>query len=683
MQPRIRMEEHTPRARCYECGSPEVIGLCHHCGSAMCADHRPVVLSASGRTVTREFAGLGVNGDRAAVYHCDAHEHVVKGDLNGLMGIGILMTAVGAVVAAWASVVPGLLLLVGIPVAVGAFLITRRRKAAAKAARPSLALIPDRVSVQVTETLRGKIRMNDQDAYEYASEPEPVRGQIDVTMDFADPALELQSYRDRYRLAGAEDIQFSAGYAVVLGPRDASKGAGDLALVLESGPAAIPLHTGTGIAFTGPVASHPLFGADGDRSVRWTARARYGLLPVREPTTVPLWLVPSLLPDSSHRTLELDLQWATISNDGKTLDLGQFELIELNVPAVWGKVVDRSEGAKVSGPVTLAGSGELVRIIQWKRPKKERGQPRRSLTLAVTFEHEIRLHRENDNATCEYHKLTGKIRASFTGAFSGINDVAIYCAPGDRWKNSRGVKVDIKTEVSVDFDLSLRFVRYQDIWVIPDSAADGRRAEPPEYSVIPDYETVIGLTNELSASRYYVKRVIENPPSSGRRANLVNRFWDIAGYYYDRVFPIDFHVIVTGEEEYRSGIRAHAGSTKAQILVQGSYVEFDVVNHDGQGDPDMKGQIERRWEALSELVAKTLNAMPQVARPYAPPQDSGWAYQTAAEPPAPKAEEGRAAGAARLHEQQARIREMFIDGLITEQRYLQLKADIDAELGRG
>jgi hypothetical protein len=176
-----------------------------------------------------------------------------------------------------------------------------------------------------------------------------------------------------------------------------------------------------------------------------------------------------------------------------------------------------------------------------------------------------------------------------------------------------------------------------------------------------------------------VKRVIENPPSGGRRANLVNRFWDIAGYYYDRVFPIDFHVIVTGEEEYQSGIRAHAGSAKAQILVQGSYVESDVVNRDGQGDPDMKGQIERRWEALSELVAKTLNAMPQVARPHAPPQDSGWAYQTAAEPPAPKADEGRAA---KLHEQRARIRERFIDGLISEQTYLELKADIDAELGR-
>jgi hypothetical protein len=232
--------------------------------------------------------------------------------------------------------------------------------------------------------------------------------------------------------------------------------------------------------------------------------------------------------------------------------------------------------------------------------------------------------------------------------------------------------------------------------VIPDSAADVRRAEAPEYSVVPDYETVIGLTNELSGSRYYVKRVIENPPRGGRRASLVNRYWDIAGYYYDRVFPIDFHITVTGEEEYQGGIRAHAGSTTAQVTVQGSYVESDVGTPGGE--PDMKGQIERRWEALSELVAKTLNALPQAARPYAPPQDPGWTYQMPAEPPtsppspAPPAFQTPAASAvpaassaderrARLREQRAALKEALLAGRISEQMYRELREDIDAEYG--
>jgi hypothetical protein len=116
------------------------------------------------------------------------------------------------------------------------------------------------------------------------------------------------------------------------------------------------------------------------------------------------------------------------------------------------------------------------------------------------------------------------------------------------------------------------------------------------------------------------------------------------------------------------------------------------------GEPDMKGQIERRWEALSELVAKTLNGLPQAARPYAPPQDPGWTYQMPAEPPtsppspAPPAFQTPAASAvpaassaderrARLREQRAALKEALLAGRISEQMYRELREDIDAEYG--
>ena len=45
-----------------------------------------------------------------------------------------------------------------------------------------------------------------------------------------------------------------------------------------------------------------------------------------------------------------------------------------------------------------------------------------------------------------------------------------------------------------------------------------------------------------------LKRVIENPPQTGKRADVVNRYWDIAGRRYNRVYPCEFHLILTGEE---------------------------------------------------------------------------------------------------------------------------------------
>ena len=54
---------------------------------------------------------------------------------------------------------------------------------------------------------------------------------------------------------------------------------------------------------------------------------------------------------------------------------------------------------------------------------------------------------------------------------------------------------------------------------------------------IPDDETVISLTNALAEQQFYVKRVTENPPRIGGRAEVTNRFWNIAGRSYEGVHP--------------------------------------------------------------------------------------------------------------------------------------------------
>jgi len=97
--------------------------------------------------------------------------------------------------------------------------------------------------------------------------------------------------------------------------------------------------------------------------------------------------------------------------------------------------------------------------------------------------------------------------------------------------------------------------------------------------VIPDHDTVIALTNAVSEQGFYVKRVIENPPRTGGRANVVNRYWDIAGRRYLGVYPIDFHLILTGEEVYMGEIRAQAGTTRTAIISRDSSAVTRRINH--------------------------------------------------------------------------------------------------------
>src|SRR6201999_2687355 len=99
-------------------------------------------------------------------------------------------------------------------------------------------------------------------------------------------------------------------------------------------------------------------------------------------------------------------------------------------------------------------------------------------------------------------------------------------------------------------------------------------------------ETVIALPNAMSRENYYVKRVIENPPRSGGRANRVQRYWDIAGRSYQGIYPVNFHVILIGEEDHRGDIRPEAGSTKVRIVVSGAYTD---------GDDDRYAHIETVW----------------------------------------------------------------------------------------
>ena len=297
------------------------------------------------------------------------------------------------------------------------------------------------------------------------------------------------------------------------------------------------------------------------------------------------------------------------------------------------------------------------------------GQQRhaRQLKLMIRFEGKI----------SSEDQVSGRLEATMKGALSGLDRVRLYSSLGKRRGDWHGAA--IRTRIEADFTLSLRSIRYQDVLIVPERQARENGDNADQFAVIPNDDMVIALTNALSKD-YYVKRVIEHPPRSGGRADHVQRYWNIAGRRYDGVYPIEFHMVLTGEEIHRGGVRPMAGTTKIAIVVQGAYT-----------NDDMKAHIKGEWDALHDLTRETMLALAS-RRPVADGLDppSGTAHNGSSGPvhngssgPAHNGSSGVGAAPShgRLLERLGKLDEALIDGRISLEQYEEMKVRAEQEFG--
>jgi hypothetical protein len=615
-----------PRVRCYKCGSPEISALCHHCWHPGCAHHVTPAPHWAERLLGKEGAGRGLENE--AAYHCRECRHTAIGHRRAL---GTAAVAVAALA----------LVLVGVLLAGWAFL-TARRRAAGQRADLSLLLHPKINSVRLVERLGVSINLAREGSYKTSLRP--VEGEVSADMVFGRPDCDRLNRHASKRGSG-RNTRFCAGCLLLQGPVDLGPRS-DL-----PGPV-LPLEGTTG--------AYPVFRAeDAHASSPWRPRLSYRL--AREPVIKqgPVWVTPSLVPESDRRALELDIQWVDLGPRDQRISLDVIELIQLRYPATWGKVEQASERAIQGVIAEDCGGPDALRSVEWRQllPSQQQRQARR-LTLVIRFEERI----DSEDL------ISGRLEAAMRGALSGADGVRLYSSLGKPRNDWRGATV--RTRVEADFTLSLASIRYQDVRIVPAREARQDDNYAGEFSVIPNDETVIELTNALSEN-YYIKRVVEHPPQSGAPADHVQRYWDIAGRHYEGVYPIDFHMVLTGEEIHCGGLRPVDGTTKVRIVVQGTYT-----------DDKMKDRIDQEWEGLRALTKETLNGLTSNGRrpAWGDPPGEGSDPRVAAAGQAHDGPDPSRPGQ-RLLKRLGKLDEALLDGRITPEQYEEMKARAEQEFG--
>ena len=580
----LKVIDRAPEARCYQCGSTDIRSVCHHCARPMCARHGSVAVreratsssigpgttgapsgsSASGmsgspgeeldgpdtRPISREFAGLKLLPIRAAVHHCEDHDHTV-----GRLSAGF-------------KVVNGVL--GGRPTPVGDL--------------PLLPVFPDVNTANVVERLTGEVQLTDAG---YVSTLQPVEGEIVIGMTHAQARWQetMGRYRKRHQLPENYPVKFAAGFAMLHG---------QAGLAFDAGQDAI-LPDGLGLAFHGDVDGHDLFDAKRGRPPgEWELSARYKLQPARAPQDIPLWIVPSLGATSDKRVLMIDLHWNMPEVDGNRAELNRFELIEFLVPHQWGNLQHSSP----PGAASSAPAPGQPRIIRWRQHRPDADDRRRSSGPAAVPQ-SMTLRLEFEKSILDQPRLSGSLRATFDRTLSGVTGIDFYLPGGGP---VRHLDVKPRTEISVRFDISLSALRYQERRTVPDdSQATGEdefRLRPDEFiGVVPDYRTVAELTNAISADGYYVKTVVQDHPNRDSRYKTINCGWDITGRWYEGVFPINFIINLHGTEPQDSVAGPAVGRTVVKVTVDGTFP-----------NAEMKRKIEDKWDGLHARITELLAA---------------------------------------------------------------------------
>ncbi len=188
-------------------------------------------------------------------------------------------------------------------------------------------------------------------------------------------------------------------------------------------------------------------------------------------------------------------------------------------------------------------------------------------------------------------KVTGILRLAFGGSFSGVRDIRIFDARGKRIATYPGMP---DSSYELEFDLALNAVQLERTERFTKTIHTDS-AEPMDNIISTVFDKLHGRSDII------VSRISEEPRRSSRAgAQIANRSWDISGRKYAGVQPIDFHIVVSGDDHL---VEAEGFKRKARA-------EISVI-----GDQRFKRANEQpTWSPVQQLGKELVANLNDVLR---------------------------------------------------------------------
>ena len=398
-----------PRSRCHVCGSPEVRAVCCGCHRLLCRKHDDVdnpvdfgwlmrwmrsrrepplshVEPGTDAPVHAEFrAAVAPNPnqnrtprtDRLSKRHFCRDCMPVGRPYDAEMAAAGITLGLGVLTFFSNFIAGGVLTSVGGLRIVRRLLMAHRQRSADRGKPPRLHLDPRIRKLKVVETICATAHLNGPDSYRSAITG--VRGRIRMEAAWGRTHwAQLSDHRRRYHIPKDEELSFWAGSLVV-------RGAADLVLspvslkpvdpdsvdpdsVVPDSVNAGSIESSTVVVLRSSAAEHAVLrppGPQGDP--RRVVEVDYKITEPEDGWTVPVWLTPTIVPESNRHALELEIQWRACGSDDDSLKIKNLELLRISVPAGWGNLEDFTGAERV----TISAPGDGRRYIEWKKPPVE------------------------------------------------------------------------------------------------------------------------------------------------------------------------------------------------------------------------------------------------------------------------------------------------------------------------
>lgn len=600
-----------PETGCYICSRTKINKICHHCGQAICDKDSSTPIPKWFGIQNPEFTGLKLDkmATGSNVIHCEECVHYYVRLYKWMLWLAVAVTVPYVMLVLLGSAVTlGVMTLLADMVLIWLLIQTHREHYEQEIldGRPPFPVIPTVKSVTITESIDGEITLNAEGTYK--SEVKRLHGELALTLKFTDDDRErLEAYLNKYDLPKSENIPFHAGFVVLEGAPN---------LKFDDPDTLMPERVNT-IALEGTIGEQPFLISSqkekGDSN--WKSSFPYTIPP---PIPLPVQIIPTLRKEGAGKGVEIVVQLSPKSSQVKSAHIDEFVLY-----------APHDLGDAIMQPAGVRAKLESGLKITWKDIALDSTAKRiRRESFYVRFENKI----EPTTVLC------GQLRMHFTDTLSNFNGVKLFYPWGRKRPNRPHVTFKQQTKVEVDFELHMNKLRVQETMVETDTVS--------RKSVVPNYAIVTNLTQDINDADIYVKRVIENRPRTSKvGAHITNRYWEIAGRQYDGLYPIDFHLVLTGEEIHT---RISASKMQVDITVQA------LVTH----DDEMREKVTSLLETLKAIIEETLNELP-------PAVDAS----SEVEQLRPPIESATSEQIARLLELLNKADEAFLEGRITTERY--------------